>query len=276
MGIPYAEVIGDPIAHSKSPLIHKFWLEKLGLEGDYRARRVHHNDLGSYIAARRADPDWRGCNVALPHKIKVIAHLHAYTPEAVAIGAVNCVYPEAGRLVGANTDADGIVEVFDSRPWRANQVTLIGGGGAARAALEVLRQRDTLEVMMIVRSPEDVRPVHAAFARSGGVHSFDRIGDALAGSQYVINASPLGMAGMEEMPETVLRGLAAVTNGAIVFDMVYNPPETTLLRKARELSLDTATGLEMLVGQARSAFRRFYGRTPPRRFDAELRRLLSQ
>lgn len=276
MGVPYAEVIGDPIAHSKSPLIHKFWLEKLGIEGDYRATRVHHNDLGDYVAARREDPDWRGCNVSLPHKIKVIPHLGGFTPGAVAIGAVNCVYLDGGRLVGTNTDADGINEVFDSRVWRANQVTLIGGGGAARAALEVLRQRDTLEVMMIVRSPEEVRPVHAAFARSGGVHSFDNIGAALAGSEYVINASPLGMAGMEEMPQSVLSGLAKAMNYAIVFDLVYDPLETALLRKARELSLDTATGLEMLIGQARSAFGLFYGESPGREFDAELRSVLTR
>jgi shikimate dehydrogenase len=275
MGVPYAEVIGDPIAHSKSPLIHQFWLRKLGLQGNYRATYVHRDDLGRHIAARRNDPDWRGCSVSLPHKIHVIEHLEAFTPEAVAIGAVNCVYRDGDRLIGTNTDADGIGEVFDSRLWRANQVTLIGGGGAARAALEVLRRRDTLEVFMVVRDPDALRPVHAAFARSGGVHSFEDLRVPLGGSEYVINASSLGMEGMEEMPESVLRGLERVAKYAIVFDLVYNPPETALLKKARELSLDTATGLEMLVGQARSAFQHFYGQAPPREFDAELHGLLT-
>ena len=72
MGVPYAEVIGDPIAHSKSPLIHKFWLEKLGIEGDYRAARVRADELADYLEARRADPDWRGCNVTMPHKQAVL------------------------------------------------------------------------------------------------------------------------------------------------------------------------------------------------------------
>lgn len=276
MGVPYAEVIGDPIAHSKSPLIHKFWLEKLGIEGEYRATRVHHNDLGTHIAARRADPDWRGCNVSQPHKIHVIAHLDGFDSAAVAVGAVNCVHRDEDRLIGANTDVDGVNAVFDSRLWRANQVTLIGGGGAARAVLEALRQRDTLEVFMIVRDPEVIRPLHAAFARSGSVAGFDNVVVPFAGSEYVINASPLGMAGAAEMPESVLEGLRRVMDYATVFDMVYSPIETQLLKRAKALSLETVTGLEMLIGQARSAFQRFFAVDPPTGFDVELMEMLTQ
>jgi shikimate dehydrogenase len=276
MGLPYAEVIGDPIAHSKSPLIHNLWLAKLGIEAEYRAKRVHHNDLGKYISDRRGDTDWRGCNVALPHKIHVIDHLDAFTSEAVAVGAVNCVYRDGGQLVGANTDVDGIERVFDLRVWRANQVTLIGGGGAARAALEVLRRRGTLEVFMIVRDPNSLRSVHAAFARSGCVHGFDDLRVPFERSEYVINASPLGMADAEEMPASILDALERLADHAIVFDMVYDPSETELLKRARQLSLDTISGLEMLIGQARSAFGHFYGQLPSTEFDSELRNLLAQ
>ena len=270
MGIPYAEVIGDPIVHSRSPLIHQFWLEKLGLDGDFRAVRVHHNDLPEYIAKRRQDSDWRGCSATLPHKLHVIDLVDTFTAEAVAVGAVNCVYRSENRLVGTNTDVDGVNKVFDSRLWRANRATVVGGGGAARSVLEALRQRDTLEVFMIVREPEEARSLHAAFARSGSVHSFDDVHIALSGSEYVVNATPLGMAGMTEMPPSILAGLQEVADHAIVFDMVYDPVETQLLKRARERSLRVVPGLDMLVAQARSAFHRFFGVEPPVEYDGAL------
>ena len=97
MGIPYAEVIGDPVAHSRSPLIHKFWLERLGIEGDYRATRATAGELPAYLAARRSDPDWRGCNVTMPHKQAILPLLDDVADD---LRAVNCVLPRSGRLVG--------------------------------------------------------------------------------------------------------------------------------------------------------------------------------
>jgi shikimate dehydrogenase len=271
----YAEVIGDPIAHSKSPLIHNFWLRKLGIEGEYRATRVHFNDLPDLLESRRRDPSWCGCNITIPHKRQVVDLLDGFTAGAVAAGAVNCVYRRAEGLWGTNTDIDGIEAVFDSRIWRANQVTLIGGGGAARAALEVLRRRDTMEVFMLVRNPESARSLHASFARSGSVHALHDPRVSFTSSDYVINATPLGMAGMPPMPDEVLDGLARVARHASVFDMVYSPPETELLSRAKSLSLDTVGGLDMLMEQARGAFRLFFGQPAPREYDPELRRLLT-
>jgi shikimate dehydrogenase len=267
MGIPYAEVIGDPVAQSKSPVIHKFWLEKLEIEGDYRATRVHFNDLADYFATRKSDPDWRGCNITQPHKMAVLELLDSLDSEAVAVGAVNCVYRDNHRLIGTNTDVCGVEAVFDAKLWRANRTTVIGAGGAARAVLEVLRRRNTLEVFMIARDPDSVRPVHAAFARSGSVRSFEDLGVAFGQTEYVINASPLGMEGKPEMPSAILDALSLAADYAVVFDMVYSPPKTGLLVRAEKLGLETANGLEMLVGQARSAFSRFFGEQPLDRDD---------
>lgn len=271
MGIPYAEVIGDPIAHSKSPVIHKFWLEKLGLEGDYRASRLHYNDLEKYFSEKRRDQDWRGCNITSPHKTRAIDHLDDFTPEAVAVGAINCVYRNGERLVGTNTDVDGIDKVLDLHRWENRMVTLIGGGGAARAVLEVLRRRDTLETYMVVRNADDdARALRRAFARSGSVNTFDDLGISFSTTEYVINATPLGMTGMAQMPAAVLADLQKATRGATIFDMVYTPLETELLKRARELSLNTVSGLHMLVEQARGAFQHFFGTEPPAEFDADL------
>jgi shikimate dehydrogenase len=103
----YAEVIGDPIAQSKSPAIHGHWLAALGIDADYGRAHVLAADLADYLARRRADPAWRGCNVTMPHKQAIIPLLDALDPLAQSVGAVNTVVPEAGRLVGYNTDAPG-------------------------------------------------------------------------------------------------------------------------------------------------------------------------
>src|SRR4051812_14114027 len=123
--MPYAEVIGDPIAHSKSPAIHSFWLKKLGLEGTYSATLV--TDLNAYFAARGGDPDWRGCNVTAPHKQAVIPFLDETSP----VGAVNCIMRDGGRLVGLNTDVDGLEEALSGAD--RSRIVLIGAGGAAQA-----------------------------------------------------------------------------------------------------------------------------------------------
>src|SRR5207253_5298056 len=100
----FAEVIGDPIAQSKSPVIHRYWLDRLGIEGDYVRTRVAADELAGFLARRRSDPEWRGCNVTIPHKETIIPLLDRLDPSAEAIGAVNCVVPEGGALVGYNTD----------------------------------------------------------------------------------------------------------------------------------------------------------------------------
>ena len=267
---PYAEVIGDPIAHSKSPAIHNFWLEKLGLQGSYQATLV--SDLNEYFRARRADPDWRGCNVTAPHKLAVIPFLD----EASAIGAVNCIVREGERLVGLNTDVDGIrealalprspaeagvqIEAEDWTPAFAGEhgllkVVLIGAGGAAKAARAALA--DAGELISITRQNIEETQL-------------------LAGATLIINATPLGMAHAGPMPPALLAALPSAAPGATVLDMVYQPLDTPLLQAARAAGLRTVDGLAMLIGQARQAFRLFFGAEPPAEHDAELRHLLSQ
>ena len=114
MSVPFAEVIGDPVAQSKSPLIHKHWLQLLDIEGDYLRTRVETADLGAFLAERRADPDWRGCNVTVPHKEAVVRLLDELDESAATVGAVNCVVPRSGRLVGYNTDVDGVAAALCS------------------------------------------------------------------------------------------------------------------------------------------------------------------
>lgn len=272
---PYAEVIGDPIAHSKSPLIHNFWLGKLGIEAEYRACHVRPDELADYLAGRREDATWRGCNVTIPHKENIASLLDGQDAKARTVGAVNTVVHWAGgRLEGTNTDVDGVAAAVDSRDLTGRTVVIIGAGGAARSAFAFLAGKDC-DVRVLARTPE--KALHAASERGFKVEAvpFNSVGGSFAGAALVINATQLGMKGQEPMPDFVLAELAGAATDALVFDMVYAPLETALLAAARARGLRTADGLVMLVGQAATAFERFFGRPPPREHDAELRTLLT-
>lgn len=270
MGVPYAEVIGDPIAHSKSPVIHKFWLGKLGIEADYRAVRIVSHGLQAYFAARRKDPDWRGCNVTLPHKAAVVALVDELRTWGLV--PVNCVVPEGARLIGHNTDMTGVGKILTE--GSEGPICLIGAGGAARAAIAALDILAVYQFNLIARDPVKARSVVAPYEEYGRVFGFDAAADAMRGCSGLINASPLGMDGFDPMPDSLLGSLRSLGTDAFVFDMVYAPIETELLRCAAALGLRTLDGLDMLIGQAERAFELFFGKPPPAEHEAELRELL--
>lgn len=275
MGVPYAEVIGDPIAHSKSPLIHKFWLHKLGIEGDYRATRASAGELAAYLASRRADPDWRGCNVTMPHKQRILPLLDEVAGE---LRAVNCVLPRSGRLVGISTDEEGIYEA--TRHWEVcptgAPVCLLGAGGAAMALVESLDALCYVNFHLVVRDPGKGAAFLDSCAAGGKVFAFEEAVVAMRGATAVVNATPLGMAGFPAMPETVLEGLCGIARDRYALDMVTSPANTAFVKRARALGFTVTDGPVMLVGQARQAFAHFFGPRPSRAYDAGLRKRLTQ
>ena len=272
MSRPYAEVIGDPIAHSKSPLIHNFWLGKLGIDAEYRACHVRAEELAAYFARRRGDTEWRGCNVTIPHKVAAMSLADHVDGEAREIGATNCVFPSADGLCATNTDSRGVLEAVDTCPW---PVCVIGNGGAARAALGALDLLAAHNLRLLVRDEARGRAMLDELRYDGEVIPFARAGDAMRDCEGVINATSLGMTGQPEMPASLLDGLANAASSAFVFDMVYAPLDTRFLSHARKLSLRTIDGLTMLIGQASQAFWHFFGQSAPRDHDAELRALLT-
>jgi shikimate dehydrogenase len=272
----HAEVIGDPIDHSKSPLIHNFWLGKLGLDAEYHACRVPPGELADYARRRRAVAEWRGCNVTIPHKQAIIPLVDEVEVGAAAIGAVNTVYRLAdGRLGGANTDVDGVVEAIGPTVLPGRDAAVIGAGGAARAAFAFLARQGCASVRVLARNPDKAAQAAKDCGLAAEVLPFAARSGALDGAALLINATQQGMAGQDPMPGFVLEELAGMAAGALVFDMVYAPLETELLATARKLGLRTADGLLMLVGQAATAFELFFGQAPPRQHDAELRALLT-
>lgn len=262
MGVPYAELIGDPVAHSKSPLIHKYWLEQLGIEGDYRATRVTAAELPDYLANRRGDPDWRGCNVTMPLKEAAFALVDANGP-ARRIGAVNTIIRHEQLLIGVNTDGQGLSLAVDMAGLRPKRVAMIGAGGAARAALEEMRLFRVDEVLLLNRSPEKAAALLDLFELQGEVLP----PGAAPAADLLINASPLGMAGHPALDVDLSR-LAA---GATVIDMVYHPLDTPLLQAARARGLKAVDGLTMLIHQAAMAFACFFKDRPTQPDTAELR-----
>jgi shikimate dehydrogenase len=268
-GRPYAEVIGDPIAHSKSPLIHGFWLDALGLDGAYLKTHVRPDQLGDYVAARRADPDWVGCNVTIPHKIAIMDHVDDPGGVRDRIGAMNTIACEpGGPLIGTNTDAGGFLQPLTAARWTGEEAVVVGAGGAARAILFALGALGVRRCTLLARDAAKGRDLLARSRMEGTVIGFD---DPLpGGTRLLVNASPLGMTGQQPLA----LDLAPLAGDALVYDIVYAPLETPLLAAARARQLGVIDGLAMLIGQAALAFEIFFGAAPPREQDEALRQRL--
>ncbi|MBO9714746.1 shikimate dehydrogenase [Sphingomonas sp.] len=269
MTSPYAEVIGDPIAHSKSPTIHGFWLKALGIEADYRRHRVAPEDLGAYFAGRAEDPDWRGCNITIPHKQAALEFVGDPGGVRASIGAINTVIRgEDGKLIGTNTDAGGFYAPIAGLDLIGQPVVVIGAGGAARAILFALSKLGVGRVTILNRNVLKAAALLASFGLKGDALP---LGSAIPPARLVVNASALGMTGQPPLAVD----LSPLPEDAVVYDAVYAPLETGLLAQAHDRGLDTVDGLEMLVGQAALAFELFFGAAPPRDRDDELRALLA-
>jgi shikimate dehydrogenase len=265
---PYAEVIGDPIAHSKSPVIHRFWLEALEIDADYRATRVAAEELGPYFAERAADPAWRGCNITVPHKERALDHVPHPGGIRAPIGAINTVFREdGGMLAGTNTDAAGFWSPISALDLKDRPIAVVGAGGAARAVLFALARMEVGPITILNRTPLKAAGLLAAFRLKGQALPLDA---KLPPAALLVNASTLGMTGQPPLR----LDLTPLPDDAIVYDLVYAPLQTELLQAAEDRGLDTIDGLEMLIGQAAPAFELFFGAEPPRERDDELRALL--
>lgn len=281
---PYAEVIGDPIAQSKSPKIHNFWLGKLGIDAEYRACRVTGDGLADYLTARRADPAWLGCNVTMPHKQAIMPLLESLDLQAAAVGAVNTVRPATGDLLtGTNTDVAGFIEPLREELDQTHyfrMARVLGSGGAARAIVRALAGAGFV-IVLAGRDPAKAEALLAELDPGGEHHAVDLAHFAMPTEfafdnregccDLIVNASPLGMRGQPPLDFD----WSHAPPGAIAYDIVTDPVETSFLTAAREHGHRTIDGLAMLIGQAAAAFEMFFGQPAPREHDVELRALLT-
>ena len=263
-------IFGWPVAQSKSPLIHRFWLGKLGIDGDYSRFPVHPEQLG---AALRALPalGLRGVNITVPHKIAVMDHLDSIDASARALGAVNTVsVTPDGRLAGANTDVDGVLEPTRHLDMRGRAVIIAGTGGAARAAVTAAARAGAGWLTILARDAAKAAALLENTGLPGAVAGLDARWPHADDAVLFCNATSLGMIGQPALPVE----LGQLPVAATVFDAVYAPLETPLLAAARARGMPVIDGLQMLVGQAATAFEIFFGAPAPRQHDTELRALL--
>jgi shikimate dehydrogenase len=257
-----AGVMGWPIAHSRSPALHGWWLAQYGIDGAYVPMAVKPQDLA---AALRALPvlGFAGCNLTIPHKEPAVALVDRVDAIAVRIGAINTIVVDAdGRLEGRNTDGYGfLANLCDSEPgWSAARGTavLIGAGGAARAIVVALLDDGAPEIRIVNRTAGRAASLAAEFGpRIAPVAWADR-GDALAGAVLLVNTTSQGMAGEKPLDLP----LDALPRDALVNDAVYIPLETPLLQAARRRGNMVVDGLGMLLHQARPGFAAWFGVEP--------------
>lgn len=260
MTTPRAFVIGQPIAHSRSPILHTHWLRELGLSGSYERVNVAPDDLASFVSGLRA-AGFVGGNVTVPHKAAVLPLVDELDDAARAIGAVNTLWFEGERLWGGNTDGVGFLAALDqdAPDWdaEARVATVIGAGGAARAIVHALLGRG-LDVRLANRSQPTAEALSQSFARLPAVHGLAEIPQLLVDTDLLVNTTALGMVGK---PPLELE-LGRLKPGATVCDIVYAPLETALLHQARTRHHRVVGGLGMLMHQAVPGFARWFGQTP--------------
>jgi shikimate dehydrogenase len=258
-----AGVIGHPIAHSLSPTIFNAAFEDRGLDWVYVAFDVTEGGAGGALDAMRT-LGLGGLSVTMPHKADVAAAVDELTPEARALGAVNCVVPAAdGRLAGHNTDGAGFLAGLDADlgiDVAGREVVVLGAGGAARAIVAALAGAGPAGIAIVNRDPGRA----AAAAALGGPRCRVAGSDALDDAEVVVNATSLGMAGVGGGAEGRLPAdPARLPPACVVADIVYHPLETPFLLAARARGLRVANGVGMLIGQAAVAFRLWTGDDPP-------------
>ncbi|MGX9352439.1 shikimate dehydrogenase [Shimia sp. W99] len=260
--IPLAGVIGNPIAHSKSPRLHGHWLKRYGLTGHYVPLEVDAADLGDVLSAMPR-MGFVGCNVTIPHKERVMEHVDQITDRATLIGAVNTlIFRNDGTILGDNTDGYGFIENLrqGAPDWDASAgpAVVLGAGGAARAIVASLLDAGVPEILLTNRTRVRAEKLREDFGARISVVEWVQAGNLLEKAATVVNTTSLGMAGKAEL-RVPLDGLRKET---VVTDLVYNPLRTQLLEIAAAKGCVTVDGLGMLLHQAVPGFERWFGRRP--------------
>jgi shikimate dehydrogenase len=258
---PRACIVGWPVKHSRSPLIHGHWLETLGLAGSYGREEVSPEAFPSFLKTLQAR-GYAGCNVTVPHKEAAYRTVEVATDRARALEVVNTVWFENGVLYGDNTDIVGFVSSLDADApgWAdaAGHALVLGAGGAARAIVAGLLDHKVGLVTILNRTRDRAETLARFFGERVRAARWEDLSELLPSVDLLVNATSLGMTGQPAL-DVSLEGLRP---GAVVTDAVYVPLETPLLREARARGARTVDGLGMLLHQAASGFEHWFGRLP--------------
>jgi shikimate dehydrogenase len=265
-------VIGWPAGHSRSPLIHNYWLRQHGLAGEYRKEAVEPERFEAFVKSLAAH-GYAGANVTIPHKEAALA-LSQPDERAQAVGAANTLWLEDGVLKSTNTDVEGFLANLDaSAPgWDTDaakkSALVLGAGGAARAVVFGLRERGFGKIHVANRTLDRALALRERFGERVLPVGWSAVADLMEGASLLVNTTSLGMKGQPPLDIDIAR----LTPGAVVADLVYVPLVTPLLAAARAHGLATADGLGMLLHQAVRGFSLWFGVTPA--VTGELRKLV--
>lgn len=256
-------VIGDPVAHSLSPLLHQTMIDQTGAAYRYDVRTVRPEELPAFVRWAK-DGGCAGFNVTMPHKEAILPLLDEVDTTAASCGAVNTVCIREGRAIGHNTDGTGFLDSLAGQGFypQGRTVLLLGAGGAAKAVGHALTAAGAGRVIVCARRLERVAALAAQLPGCGEgiVLAQDAIQQAAAACDLLVNATPLGMAGSPAFAR--LDFLQAMPPHAVVYDLVYHPRRTALLEAAARQGLRTVGGIDLLIRQAVRAFTFFTGETP--------------
>lgn len=265
-------VIGWPVSHSRSPIIHKYWLKKYSIAGDYRREPVAPSDFETFVSGL-SEKGYVGANVTLPHKVRAL-ELSEPDRRAVAVGAANTLWLDNGKLKSTNTDVEGFVNSLDASVpgWdkAIDKAVVLGAGGAARAVIQGLLERGAERIALVNRTQERAKALRKVFGSAVEPSRWDECTPLLSGAALLVNTTSLGMTGQPEL-EVNLRSLPP---SAVVVDLVYAPLKTELLRQAEERGFRIADGLGMLLHQAVRGFELWFGVKPE--VTPELRELVKR
>lgn len=264
-------VTGSPIAHSRSPLLHGYWLAHYGIDGAYGREEVSPADAAAFYRGL-GERGYVGCNVTLPNKEIAFSVLDEADESAAALGAANTLWLQDGRLHGANTDGYGFLANLDATApgWEGRQhsVVVIGAGGASRAVVHALAGRGFELVLLANRTLSRAEAVAAPYGRRVRPLALDAVGGVLSTADLVVNCTSLGMKGSDPLA----LDLSPLRPEAVVTDIVYVPLRTPFLKAAQARGLRTVDGLGMLLHQGVPGFARWFGVRP--QVTPELRELL--
>ena len=262
-------LIGWPAAHSRSPLIHHYWLRTLGIEGGYNIEAVPPEGFAEFVL-HLSTHGFVGANVTIPHKVRALT-LSKPDARARAVGAANTLWYQDGELLSTNTDVEGFINNLDACApgWqRGGEAMVLGAGGAARAVVFGLIERGVKRVHLANRTLQRARALADEFGPQVNPIGWDDIGGLLPRAELLVNTTSLGMQGQPALDIDVGR----LPSQAVVADLVYVPLETPLLTMARGRGLRTADGLGMLLHQAVRGFELWFGQRP--QVTPELRALV--
>ena len=260
MTVRAACIIGWPVEHSRSPLIHNYWLKTYGIAGEYRREAVPPDEFEAFVQSLAAH-NYVGANVTVPHKEKALAY-SLPDERARAVGAANTLWIAGGFLHATNTDVEGFLDNLDACAphWdrSTGKAVVLGAGGAARAVIYGLVTRSVEQIVLINRTQGRAETLRQQFGARVQIVRWEELNAALGDAALLVNTTTLGMQGQPELPVDIAR----LPGDAVVADLVYVPVRTPLIAAAQARALRTADGLGMLLHQAVRGFALWFGTTP--------------